>query len=111
MTYRSSANNDATNINESTERVHWRSNLFCVADARKLTDRERVLCENAYRRGFAQGFASCVMAFDMKATFKQINKLYLKIMDWRYKRHEGNLVVPPELAKSKTGVEFEEYHE
>jgi hypothetical protein len=51
---------------------------------------EEVIIENAYRRGYYQGYAA---AIDGGAS--QRTHLYRYLHKWRYAVHEGKMVEPP----------------
>jgi hypothetical protein len=63
-----------------------------------LTKREQLLIENAYRRGFYQGFHECFVAVKQGKTIKRMEKhLFEKLHNWRFDRHGGDFKQPPEI--------------
>lgn len=61
-----------------------------------LTERERLLSETAYRRGFCQGWYFCLKAFQDGSTARTLESfLNSTLMRWRLTKHGGKLMRPP----------------
>jgi hypothetical protein len=62
----------------------------------KLTDAQRVIVENAYRRGFFQGFHEAVHGMETGLRLDDLkDHLDPKLYVWRYAEHNGNFEFPP----------------
>lgn len=88
---------------EVRERMTKRQvNLICLADIEPLTEREKLMIENAYRRGFFQGFCSCFEAVYDGFRWPVLERfLYGRLHKWRYSRHGGKFQEPPWIAREE----------
>jgi hypothetical protein len=86
---------------EARERMTKRqAKLIRMSDIEPLTDREKVMIENAYRRGFFQGFCSCFEAAQEGFRWQAMERfLYERLFKWRYSRHGGKFQQPPWIAR------------
>lgn len=53
--------------------------------------------EQAYRRGYTQGYWNALKDTDSQPLNKKLDKFYLKLLNWRYKSHKGKTELPPLL--------------
>lgn len=91
---------------EAKARVKRSHKKLLAEDYRTLTDREKVLMETAYRRGYFHGWWFCYKAkmsgFSLETIYRFI---FSSLAKWRNARHSGQLVLPPELfARSASNV-------
>lgn len=71
---------------------------------RPADDRERLMVETAYRRGFAQGFYLCLEAAIDGVAQSVLKQVYRRITVWRALQHGGRLVLPPvEMLEAARG--------
>lgn len=81
---------EKTNLKQS--QVMW------INDLEPITEREKLMIETAYRRGYYQGWWFCYKAFDEGAKPSSVQKfIFGRLFKWRLKRHGGKLAVPPEF--------------
>jgi hypothetical protein len=65
-----------------------------------LTEREMLMMENCYRRGFYQGFWSCLDASAKGFSISEMEEwLYTKLFRWRFARHGGKFSEPPWIQR------------
>lgn len=87
--------------NEAADRVpddEWRLVTRCMADVPKLTERDRVMIETAYRRGYSQGYeaaASDSFVTSIRALMPEF--ICDALHRWRYASHGGRFEEPPLL--------------
>jgi hypothetical protein len=70
-----------------------------ISIPKELTDRERILCETAYRRGCYQGFFYALEAMKWASLAKCNKFLYKTLFKWRVCEHMGAFVVPPRMME------------
>lgn len=74
---------------------------YALADLSDMTDREQLIAETAYRRGFYQGFWGCLRAVRENALLSQLTRfMNARLYKWRFAKHGGKLTPPPELTVS-----------
>ena len=72
--------------------------LVRVSDLPPLTERERMVIECAYRRGFFQGWFGCFSAIHRGFSLRKVESfLYKQLYKWRYCKHDGKMTPPPEM--------------
>jgi len=73
--------------------------LASVGDLQQMTDREKLIAETAYRRGYFQGFYNGTVTLeDSGHTFAKVSDwMYRVLFRWRYKKHNGAFEQPPVL--------------
>lgn len=65
------------------------------------TEKEKLIGETAYRRGYMQGFVMASMAVQAGVLFPSMNAFaYGPLMKWREKKHEGLSEVPPQIVNA-----------
>lgn len=82
---------------EAAERTKAELIVARLAEVEKLDEHVRVMLENAYRRGYEQGFSRGAEAVGDGEVPSSIESfLYGPLHDWRYSYHSGGFVTPPE---------------
>lgn len=62
------------------------------------TERERIMVETAYRRGFQQGYFSAWDAVNSGCSLQALSRFIAgKLHAWRFCRHNGKFDPPPEV--------------
>jgi hypothetical protein len=73
-----------------------------LGEVHPLSDREHILIEAAYRRGYVQGF------WERHSDFKgyreeEIGHFFSKkLLRWRWKRHNGKVEIAPGIKEKST---------
>jgi hypothetical protein len=77
--------------------------LVTVADLTEMTDREKLIAETAYRRGYFQGFYTGTVTLEESGhTFAKVaDWMYRVLFRWRYKKHNGDFEQPPIMKGKK----------
>jgi hypothetical protein len=74
-----------------------------LGEVHPLTDREHVLVEAAYRRGYVQGFWNCLHFFSNGYSEEKIEHFFSgKLLRWRWKRHNGKVEIAPCIKEKST---------
>ncbi|MDA0990517.1 MAG: hypothetical protein O3A51_07180 [Verrucomicrobia bacterium] len=68
-----------------------RANLISMDEEMALTDRERLMIESAYRRGFTQGYQQAMADEQAGINTRLAREGYLR---WRFARHGGQFQIP-----------------
>lgn len=76
-----------------------------VSDLEPLTDREKLLVETAYRRGYYQGHYLALEMVHSIGIAKAYNFVVTKLKKWRLAKHDGKLIPPP-LSHDRDGIEL-----
>jgi hypothetical protein len=63
--------------------------LICMADVPPQTEDQKHRAEMAYRRGYAQGFWSCLDCFERGKSLAAISRLYDRIYAWRCRHRDS----------------------
>jgi hypothetical protein len=78
------------------------SDRICLDQA---DEKESLIAETAYRRGYTQGWFFCVEAALSGITLKTLREFHdLKLYAWRRKKHNGSWASPPNLIKKDNGI-------
>lgn len=75
-----------------------------IHDLEPTTDRERLMVETAYRRGYYHGWWQCYAAFLNGAKGFAVCKFMERLYAWRFKKHAGKLVPPPVIQSAKNFI-------
>ena len=67
----------------------------CLGDIAPLDEATRLIVENAYRRGYFQGYDRGTKDSDAPADLETF--LYTDLYDWRYSKHGGKFTTPPQV--------------
>jgi len=68
------------------------SETYCASEFEPKDNRERIMVESAYRRGYSQGFFNCIGLPESAARV-----FWHVVLDWRMKKHGGALELPPDF--------------
>ena len=87
-----------------TEEAGERCKLIRISDIPEIPQQYTVMIENAYRRGYYQGYHQAV-AHDLHNNSssrwrRALSLLNHKLYAWRYAEHDGKLTPPPILRGS-----------
>ena len=75
--------------------------IMKASDIADLTDRELLLVESAYRRGYYHGFYSCLESVIDGIPIRKLQKFVSGVLfKWRCKRHGGRFEEPIWPARS-----------
>ncbi len=91
-------------IYETNERLkRSQMSITRVADIPPLTERELAMIENAYRRGYFQGYYNALddSEHSGKTFAKLMDWVNSKLFRWRYAKHGGDMTEPPTPGRSK----------
>jgi hypothetical protein len=83
---------------EARERCTHKALLTRLSDVAPLDDLATLAAENAYRRGYFQGYAAAEQARSSGHAPDKVRRfLYDRLFSWRYCRHNGKFLQPPAL--------------
>jgi hypothetical protein len=95
----------AYNMEANARRTERQKRTVCISEIEPLSVREKLLVENAYRRGFFQGWYQCLETMKDAASECTLERfLYGPLYRWRYSKHGGKLTIPPELRRIKLSI-------
>lgn len=87
---------------EARARVSSRNKRLKEEDYSNLTDREKVLIETAYRRGYFQGYWFCYTDAVAGASREKLFRfIFIRLARWRNKKHSGKMKEPPHIFVAK----------
>lgn len=70
-----------------------------MSDVPQLTERERLMAESAYRRGFYQGYMAATDDRIHGSTLKRCVRFLSGVLyKWMINRHDGSRQPPPRLS-------------
>jgi len=95
------------NLEAEMRRTSRQKKTVHVSPLDKLTAREQLLVESAYRRGFHQGWHACLKnSLDGIPTRSLEKFLYGALFRWRHSKHGGKLKPPPvpHQVKSRSSI-------
>ena len=75
-----------------------------IDDLISTTDRERLMVETAYRRGYYHGWWQSYEAFLCGAKGSAVRKFMERLHAWRFKKHAGKIVPPPVIQATKNFI-------
>lgn len=89
-------------IEAAEKRTKRQKETISLESLEDLSERDKLLIENAYRRGFYQGWFLCIDAINKGAPTNKLEKfLYGALFRWRYSRHGGKFEIAPTYERIK----------
>ena len=82
--------------------------VLATEDLEPITDRERLMVESAYRRGYYHGWWQCYAAILCGAKGLAVCNFMERLHNWRFKKHAGKLVPPPVIQAGKKFIKQRE---